>query len=95
MGVAGGLTPVVLGAGSGSLCSGRYEVGGLFFSGGKGIFGNIALRANSEGSISGGRAAIGIGGGGAGGIESCVLRLICFNDPPCGCEGKPCECPDR
>ena len=78
IGISGALNPVVVGIGTGNLCSGTTKSKGVFWTGGKGIVGSGALRTSSNGGVSGGRGAIGLGGGAAFGTEECTLTLMCL-----------------
>lgn len=80
--VAAGLNFVITG-GSGRLCSGSHDCGGVFRMGGRGVFGDVDTLYCGGGSLVLGRVVPGVGEGWGGGILTCRITLMCFNDSPC------------
>lgn len=64
--------------GTGELCEGTTEGGGLFGAGGVGGAGGGMFSWEENGNINLGKGIYGVGGGIAGGAVTCRRSLICF-----------------
>lgn len=75
LGVLGNVE-VIGGFGNGTLNSGRSTSGGAFIEGGSGFVQGGSVLINDSGAEAA-TGIFGIGGGGAGGVMSCISQTLC------------------